>query len=178
MQSCLEPLRQHCIRFLLVQCCPKSIKTTLHRIFSCAMLSGASRATLLRVFGCEILSQEYYANIAQDFFLCLESLGQHCIGFLTLQCRPKSIKTTLHRIFSYTKLPGASRATLHRVSICAMLSKEYYNNIAQDFFLYKVVWSISGNIAQGFQLCNVVQRVLRQHCTRFFLMQCCLKPLG
>ena len=112
------------------------------------------------------------------FFLCLESLGQHCIGFLTLQCRPKSIKTTLHRIFSYTKLPGASRATLYRVSICAMLSKEYYNNIAQDFFLYKVVWSISGNIAQGFQLCNVVQRVLRQHCTRFFLMQCCLKPLG
>ena len=147
MQSCLEPLRQHFIRFLLVQCCPKSIKTTLHRIFSCAKLSGASWATLLRVSSCEIVPQEYYANIAQDFFLCLEPLGQHCIGFLPVQCRPKSIKTTLHRIFSYAKLPGASRATLHRVFICVLLSKEYYDNIAQDFFLCKVVWSVSSNIA-------------------------------
>ena len=50
---------QHCTRFLPVQCCRKRIKTRLSRIFSCAMLSGASRATLPRVFTCEMLSQEY-----------------------------------------------------------------------------------------------------------------------
>ena len=31
-----------------------------------------------------------------------------------------------------------------------------------------VVWSFLGNIAQGFYLCNVVPRVLRQHWTEFF----------
>ena len=33
MQCCLKPLRQLRIRFWPVQCCSKSIKTTLHRIF-------------------------------------------------------------------------------------------------------------------------------------------------
>ena len=35
---CLDPLGQHCTKLLPVQC-PKSIKTALNRIFSCAMLS-------------------------------------------------------------------------------------------------------------------------------------------
>ena len=34
------------------------------------------------------------------------------------------------------------------------------------------------NIAWGFDLCNIVPRVLRQHCTEFVLMQCCQEPLG
>ena len=46
------------------------------------------------------------------------------------------------------------------------------------FFVFKVVWSLSDNIAQGFYLCNVVARVLRQHCTGFFLIQSCLEHLG
>ena len=33
MQCCLEPLGQHCIRFSPMQSCPKSIKTTLNKIF-------------------------------------------------------------------------------------------------------------------------------------------------
>ena len=45
---CLHPLRQHCTRFLPVLCCPKSIKTTLIRIFSCAMLSGDSWTTFTK----------------------------------------------------------------------------------------------------------------------------------
>ena len=32
-QCCLEFLGQHCTRFLPVQCCPKSIKKTLNKIF-------------------------------------------------------------------------------------------------------------------------------------------------
>ena len=34
-------------------------------------------------------------------------------------------------------------------------------------FLCNVVWSLLGNIAQGFYLCNVVPRILRQHWTGF-----------
>ena len=49
MQCFLKPHRQHYIPFLPAQYCPKSIKTTLNRSFSYAMLSGASRATLHRV---------------------------------------------------------------------------------------------------------------------------------
>ena len=59
MQSCLEPLRQDYIEFSDVQCCPKSIKTKLHRIFSYAMLSGAFWTTLHKGFNCAMLSLEY-----------------------------------------------------------------------------------------------------------------------
>ena len=49
-----------------------------------------------------------------------------------------------------------------------MLSKEYQDNIARDFLLCKVVCSLLGNIADGFDLCNSVPRVLRQNYTGFF----------
>ena len=78
---------------------------------------------------------------------CLEPLGQYGIGFLPVQCCPKSIKAKLHRIIFYEMLSGASRTTLHRVFTCAMLSHEYQDNIKQDFFLCDVVWSLLSNIA-------------------------------
>ena len=34
-----------CTRFLPLECCPKSIRTTLNRVFSCAMLFEASWET-------------------------------------------------------------------------------------------------------------------------------------
>ena len=49
MQYCLEPLIQHCMGFSTVQCCSETIKTTLNRIFSCAMLYVAFQTTLRRV---------------------------------------------------------------------------------------------------------------------------------
>ena len=58
MQGCLEPLGQQC-RVLAVQCCPKSIKATLHRVFCYEKLSGASQATLHRVLTCAMLSQKH-----------------------------------------------------------------------------------------------------------------------
>ena len=58
MQRSLGPLGKHCIGFLPVQCCPKSIKAKLHSIFY-AILSGASWTTLHRVFSCAMFSQEY-----------------------------------------------------------------------------------------------------------------------
>ena len=56
---------------------------------------------------------------------CLEPLGQHGKGFSVVQCYPNSIKTTLHKIFSDTKLSRASRTPLDKVLSCAMLSQEY-----------------------------------------------------
>ena len=61
VRCCLEPLGQHCTRFfqLLVHCFPKRMKTTLNRIFSCAMLSGVFWETLHKIFTCAMLSQKY-----------------------------------------------------------------------------------------------------------------------
>ena len=56
---------------------------------------------------------------------------------------------------------------------CGIYSKTterwcYSEEIALSFFLCTVFWSLLGNIKQGFYLCNVVPRVLRQHWTSFF----------
>ena len=45
VQCCLEVLGQHSTKFLLVQYGPKIIRTTLNKIFACAMLSGGSWTT-------------------------------------------------------------------------------------------------------------------------------------
>ena len=74
------------------------------------MLSGAFRVTLHRVLTCAMLTQEYQDKAVQDFFMqcCLEPLGQHCIGFLPMQCCPKSIKTVLRKIHELNTLIGFS----------------------------------------------------------------------
>ena len=110
---------------------------------------------------------------------CLESLGQHCTGFLPVQYCSKSITTTLSRIFSCAILSGAFLTTFHKVFTCAMLSKSIRTTLNRIFFS-NAVWSLLGNAAQGFYLCNVVPRVLRQcclepfgqHCTRILPVQC------
>ena len=73
-----------CNSFLPVECCPKSIKTTLIRIFSCAMLSGAFwatlhkavpvkfcpksiKTTLKKIFPCVILSRVFWATLHKVF---------------------------------------------------------------------------------------------------------------
>ena len=62
-----------------MQCCPKSIKTTLHRIFSFAMLSGTTQITLHRILTYPMLSQEYsYAMLSGP-------LRQNSIGFRPIQ---------------------------------------------------------------------------------------------
>ena len=108
------------------------------RIFSCEMFSGGSWTTLHKVFTCAMLSQDYYDNIEQDLFLdnvfwrlldniaqcCLEPTGQNCTKFLPVQCCPNSMKTKLNRIFSCVMLSGASWITLHK---------------AQSFYLSNVV---------------------------------------
>ena len=61
---------------------------------------------------------------------CLEHLGQHRIEFSAKQCCSKIIRTKLNWIFSYAKLFGASRTTLHRVfpvQCCLKSSKATLN---------------------------------------------------
>ena len=50
---------------------PDAVLTTLPRFFSLCILSGASRTTLHRVFTCAMSSKDYYYNIEQDFLLCI-----------------------------------------------------------------------------------------------------------
>ena len=99
VQCCLERLGQHCLRLLPVQYCPKRIKTILKRIFLSAMLYGPSRTTLYRVFKTTL-----YFSVK----CCPEPVGQHCTRFLPVPCCPKSIKTTLNRVFSCELLSGVS----------------------------------------------------------------------
>ena len=44
--------------------------------------------------------------------------------------------------------------------------------------LRNIIWSLLGNIAQGFQLRDFVPKELRQHSKEFFRVQCCLEPFG
>ena len=67
---------------------------------------------------------------------------------------------------------------LHRVLACAMLFQEHYNEIELDVLLCNVIWSCLDSIAWRFNLCNVVPRVLMQHCIGLFLMQCYVERLG
>ena len=141
------------------------------------MLSAASWATLHKVFTCAILSQKYYNNIAQGFYLysvvprqlrqhwtwlfpiqyCLEPQGQHCLGYLLVQCCPKSIKTTLSKIFSCAMLSETSWVTLHKVFTCAMLA-----HCQQTTFLSKKTY-----------IYNAVSIKPGQHCIWTLYSQCC-----
>ena len=128
MQCCLEPLGQYFIRCLPVQCCPKSIKTTLHIIFFLYKFVWSLSDNIAQSFYlCNIVPTVLRQNCRGIFLIqsFLEPLEQHCIGFSVAQCCPKSIKTTLHRNFSYATLSGAFWTTLHKIFTCAMLLKEY-----------------------------------------------------
>ena len=137
----LSGAREYCTRFLPVQCCPKSIKTTMNLWFFPvhAVMCGACtkflpeqccpksiKTTLNRIFSYEMLSGDSWDS--QSFYLCNvvpRVLRQHWIRFVPVQCCPKSIKTTLGRIFSCAMLSEASWTTLHKILTYAMLSQEY-----------------------------------------------------
>ena len=124
-------------RFLPVQCYPKSIKAILNRICSCTLLSWASVTTLDRIFTSAMLSQDY--------------------------------KTTLNTTFSCALLSWVSRTLLDRVFTCVTLSQEYLlrQHWTEFFPMYFCLKPPGQQIPQGFYLCNVVPRVLRQHWTGF-----------
>ena len=83
-----------------------------------------------------------------------DSLGQHIIGFLAVQCYPKSIKTAMSRFFSSAKLSGASRTTLQRVFTCAMLFGASWTTLHRGFCLGNIVPRVSPWTVKT--LCSVV----------------------
>ena len=111
MQCCVGPLGEHCIWLWPVEYCPKSIRTTLNEIFSCALLSAASVTTLHRVFICATsplenhllgqlctgktlcsIAHEASDNIASQkplFIVVLILFGQHYIGNTLAQSRSR-----------------------------------------------------------------------------------------
>ena len=146
--------------YLLVECCSKSIRTTLNWIISCAVLSGVPR-TLHRVFTCAIFSKSII-------------LRQHWTGFFPV----------------HTMLSRASWATLHKVFTCGIMLSQDFKTTLNRIFSYCCLVSLSDNIAQGFYLCNVgpwltdnfykknnlynvVLTILRSHCIGILSSQCC-----
>ena len=94
---------------------------------------------------------------------------------------PKSIKTTLNRIFSSAVLTGASKTTLPKVfpmkcfscpgdtlgqiKIQCNVVQQASNNIVQEKTLYNVVFEAPDNNAQENVLFNVVLKLFGQQCT-------------
>ena len=126
MHCCMEPLGYYCIRFWPVQSCPKSIETTFQRIFlmQCCLepLGQHGKGFYL----CNVVPRVLRQNCTGLFYAMLSGASPTIwYGLWPAQSCLKSIKTTFHRVFSYTKLSGASWTTLQRVFSCAMLSQEY-----------------------------------------------------
>ena len=144
---------QHCTRCLLAQCCRKSIQTTLNRIF----------------FLCNVV-WSLLDNIAQSFYLCnvfarilglywtglfhvqyfLEALGQHCTRFLPMQYCPKSIKTTLNKIFFLFHVVWSQ-----------------LDSIAQSVYLCNVVPRVLRQHWTGFLSVQCCLESFEQHCKKF-----------
>ena len=129
----------------------KSIKTTLKIIFSCAMFSGVSCwTTHHKIFTCVMLSPKVLRQDWTGFFpvhCCLEPQGQYWIGFLPAQCCPKSIETTLKRIFSCAMFSGASWTILHKVFTSTMFGPWLTDNFYDKYNLCNVVLTMLDNIA-------------------------------
>ena len=147
MQCYMEPLGQHCIGFCPVQCCLKSIKRTLNKIFSYEMLSGAPWGFDLCNVVPRVLRQH---DIEQEFFFflhcCLEPQEQHYIGFLLVQCYLEPLVQNYAGFLSAQYCPksiSCTGKTFHRKTICSVVF-EASDNIAQEKILFNVVLILLG----------------------------------
>ena len=85
---------------------------------------------------CNFFCQKYIV-----YFTLLTLLGQYCARFLRVQCCPKSINTTLNKIFHVQCCLEAIGQHCTRFSLVHCCHKRIKDNIEQDFFLWNVVWS-------------------------------------
>ena len=165
MQCCLGPLGKHCIWFWPVEYCPKSIRTTLNEIFSCALLSAASMTTLHRIFICAIsplenhllgqlctrktlcsLALEASYNIASEktlFTVVLILFGQHYIANTLAQSRSRGSQHCI-------------RISPSRCCLNTFEAKLLVHVIPKQNINYKTFsWSGLINTAPKYYLCNV-----------------------
>ena len=117
-----------CIRFLPVECCPKSIKTTSNRIFFCALFFGASRMTSHRSFTCVIFSiQGVLRKHWTGLFLCnvdcnlLDNIAKGYNIAHLYYIVPKVLRQHSSGFFSCAMLSGDSWTLLHEDFTCSML---------------------------------------------------------
>ena len=96
-QCCLEPQGQHWIEYLLEQYCPKSIKTTLSRIFSCEILSESSWVILHRfllAYCCPKVLRQHWTGCFSVHglfhFLSIETYGSKNTGGPLIMIFPRS----------------------------------------------------------------------------------------
>ena len=169
-----------------MKCCPESIKMTLNKIFSCTILSRASRKTFYRVLTWAVLPWGYLRQHWTGFFpvnycpepqgqhwldnipmQCWELLEQHCSGFLHIKCWPKSIGQYWTGFFSYALLSWDPKTTLHKVFPVQCCSRKWFSwdNIAQIKTLCIVALEAPCINAQEKILFNVVLILLGQYCT-------------
>ena len=111
------------IWYLPVQCCPKSIKPTLNKIFHvhCCLEPLGQHCIWYLPVQCRTRSIKTTLNKIFPVSGCLEPLGQHYTRFLVVLCCPKVIKTTLIRIF-----------------FPCNIVRSFLDNIVQGFYLLNV----------------------------------------
>ena len=165
-----------------MQCCPRSINTTLNKIFLCNIVWSLKD------------------NIVQGFSLCKIVPGvliKHCRRFLLCNiiqilltqesylCNISPERTDIallknNQRIAVLNLPGP---TLHKTITCAMLvpgpqSTQYCLNTSEIMlyattnYLCNVGPECAVIFSQEDNLCNVVLICLGQHCTRKLHVQC------
>ena len=127
MQCCLEHLGQHCMGFWTVQCCLKSIRAKLHRIFymqCCLEPLGQHCIGYLPVQRCP---KSIKARLHRIFFNAKLSGASrttlHRVFTCVMLCQ--EYQDNIKQDFCYTMLSGATQMTFHRILTCAMLCQEY-----------------------------------------------------
>ena len=112
-QCCMQPLEQLCIGFWHLQCFPRVLRQHWTEFFPVQCCLEPLEQNYIGFFLCKGVPGVLKDNISQP-------LRQHCKGFWSVSCCPRSIKTTLHRIFSYAMMSGAHRTILHKRVIYSM----------------------------------------------------------
>ena len=142
------------------------------QIFACGRLSGASWVTINRVFLSNV-DPGVLRQYCTEFFpmqCCLKFQRQQCIGFWPVQYSLKNIKTTLKRIFSCALLSRASRTTLHWVFPVQYCSRSIETTLHKIFYCAKMSGAPPTALYKVLTFISIM--------TEFFLVQCCLEPLG
>ena len=114
------------------------------------MLSGSVRANI--VLGnhlCNVvpwLTENFYeentlCNVASTM------LGQHCLEILSSQCCPNTSETTLHKKTICAMLTQSTQTCFRRKITYTMLSWSAWANIAQENCLYNVHPQLMNNFA-------------------------------
>ena len=130
VQCYLDPLGQPCATTLLVQCCPKTLGTTLNSIFSCAMLSGASWTTLHKDFT--------FAKC------CPKTIKTTLNSIFSSAVLSQASCTTLHKDFTCAMFSQEYWDSIEQFFFLCSVVSSLLDNIAQGLFLCNVNPRVSG----------------------------------